>query len=605
VPDIPSLHAIAALLITVVTFVLFASGRMRIELICLLLIAVLAVGFYVFPLRTEGASSGLEIAFGGFGHEALIAIASLMILGRGLVVTGALEPAARLLARLWRLSQVLGMLCTLLICMMFSGFINDTPVLVLTMPIILDLARRVGLSASKTLMPVNAAILIGGMATTIGTSTNVLVVSIAADMGLPRLGMFEFTEIVAVAALVAFPYLWLIMPRLLPNIQTGGGESPRAFRATLHVVERSTVVGKPRSFVDKATPGGVRIVSVTRDSNAIGEQELAVGDQILIEGPVDQIRDMSGALRTPLAPDHLLDGLSEPEAATEADLQIAELAIGGDSTLVGKSVREARIADRFGVLIVGTYRASESHFFGQPSLPTADRLEVGDVLLAQGTEDKLRDLEQAEGVMQLMGTRELPRTAKAPLALLIVAAVVVLAAFKIVPIAIAALAGTIAMLAAGCVKYENLGRALSVEVIVLVAASVALGRALVETGAADWLASLLAIGLAAAPAAVVLASLMVFAAVLTNFVSNAAAAAIGTPLAMSLAAQLSLQPEPLVIAVLFGCNLCYVTPMAYQTNLLIMGAAGYSFRDFVRAGLPLAIIMIVTLAFLLVRKYSL
>ena len=148
-PEIPSFHAIAALLVTIVTFVLFASGRMRIELICLLVIAVLAVGFYVFPLHTEGALSGVEIAFGGFGHEALIAIASLMILGRGLVVTGALEPAARVLARLWRMSRVLGMLCTLLVCMVISGFINDTPVLVLTMPIILDLARRVGLSASR------------------------------------------------------------------------------------------------------------------------------------------------------------------------------------------------------------------------------------------------------------------------------------------------------------------------------------------------------------------------------------------------------------------------------------------------------------------------
>jgi len=605
VPEIPSFHAIAALLVTIVTFVLFASGRMRIELICLLVIAVLAVGFYVFPLHTEGALSGLEIAFGGFGHEALIAIASLMILGRGLVVTGALEPAARVLARLWRMSRVLGMLCTLLVCMVISGFINDTPVLVLTMPIILDLARRVGLSASQTLMPVNAAILIGGMATTIGTSTNVLVVSIATDMGLPRLGMFAFFQIVATAALVAFPYLWLGMPRLLPKIQTTGGESPRVFRATLHLTTRSSVVGKTREAVDNVVSGGVRIVSIKRGAAPVGEGELAAGDRILFEGAVDQIRDLSSALRAPLAPEHLLSAVGEPTDASDPDLHIAELAVGGDSSLIGKSVREARIADRFGVLIVGTYRASESHLFGYSSGPTEDRLEVGDVLLAQGTEDHLRDLEQAEGVMQLIGTKELPRTAKAPIALLIVAAVVVLAAFKIVPIAIAALAGTIAMLAAGCVKYENLGRALSVEVIVLVAASIALGRALVETGAADWLASLLAIGLVAAPAAVVLASLMVFAAILTNFVSNAAAAAIGTPLAMSLATQLSLQPEPLVIAVLFGCNLCYVTPMAYQTNLLIMGAAGYSFRDFVRAGLPLAILMIVTLAYLLVHKYAL
>jgi di/tricarboxylate transporter len=138
-----------------------------------------------------------------------------------------------------------------------------------------------------------------------------------------------------------------------------------------------------------------------------------------------------------------------------------------------------------------------------------------------------------------------------------------------------------------------------------VAASIALGRTLVDTGAADWLAAQLAVGLQGAPPALALAAMMLFAAVLTNFVSNAAAAAIGTPLAMSLATALAIPAEPMVLAVLFGCNLCYVTPMAYQTNLLIMGAAGYSFRDFVRAGTPLAVIMIVTLAYLLVRRYGL
>ncbi len=133
-----------------------------------------------FRSNTTGTFTGMEVAFGGFGHPALVAICCLMILGRGLVMTGALEPAARVLGRLWQFSHVLGMLCTLLVCMLISGFVNDTPVLVLMLPILLNLAQRAGVPASKTLMPVNFAILIGGMATTIGTSTNVLVVSIAA-----------------------------------------------------------------------------------------------------------------------------------------------------------------------------------------------------------------------------------------------------------------------------------------------------------------------------------------------------------------------------------------------------------------------------------------
>lgn len=604
-PDLPSLHAAAALLLTVATFALFASGKMRIELICLLVIATIALGLNFFPLPTAGRYTGIEVAFGGFGHEALVAICCLMIIGRGLVVTGALEPAARLLAKLWRFNGMLGLLCTLLICMFISGFINDTPVLVLALPIILNLAQRVGISASQTLMPVNSAILIGGMATTIGTSTNVLVISLATDLGLPPIGLFEFADIVAVAALVALPYLWLIMPRLLPKTNMETGKTARRFRATLHLVAKSTLVGKTAADLSNSVSAGLSVLNIARRGQPVGSALLEAGDDVLVDGTVQQLRDASDTFRAPLAPEKLLGVGIDPTQVAETDRRLAEIAIGGDSTLVGKSVRDSRLAERFGLLVVGTYRAADSRLFARAGRPWEERLDVGDLLLVQGTEAQILALEREEGIMQLADIHELPRTSKAPLTLLIVASVVFLAAFKIVPIAIAALAGSIAMLATGCVRYENIGRALSVEVIVLIAASIALGRVLVETGAADWLAAVMAVGLREAPSAVVVGSVLLFAAVLTNFVSNAAAAAIGTPLAMSLAAELSLPAEPLVLAILFGCNLCYVTPMAYQTNLLIMSAAGYQFKDFVRAGTPLAVIMIITLAYLLVQRYGL
>ena len=195
-PALPSLHAAFSLGLTIVTFVAFATARMRMELICLLLIAVLALFFYLFPESPPGRFSAMEIAFGGFSHEALIAICCLMILGRGLVVTGALEPAARALARLWRFNKSLGLLFSLLICMGLSMFVNDTPVLEFALQILLTLATRVGVPPAQSLMPVNCAILIGGMATTIGTSTNLLVVSIAKDLGVDGIGIFSFTGIV-------------------------------------------------------------------------------------------------------------------------------------------------------------------------------------------------------------------------------------------------------------------------------------------------------------------------------------------------------------------------------------------------------------------------
>jgi di/tricarboxylate transporter len=604
---LPSIHAAAAILIAVLTFWFFARGRVRVELVCLVLIAILALLFYAFPMRQEGAYSGMEVAFGGFGHEALVAICCLMILGRGLVVTGALEPAARLLARLWKFSSLLGLLFSLLMGGAMSMVVNDTPVLVLTMPILLNLAVRVGVPASKTLMPMNCAILIGGMATTIGTSTNLLVVSIAEDLGLPRFGVFQFADVAVMAGLVALPYLWLVMPRLLPANRTDPEHSARRFDATLYLGETSSVIGRTLSQVRTTLNQGVHITHLFRrgvempmDASLVIEPR----DRLHVMGAVSDLTYARDTLKATLAPAEVLGAIQSAPKEPGQDQLLAELVIGADSTLSGESVKSAQIADRYGVLVVGLYRPDRT-FLQMGRHSTEERLASGDVLLVRGTQAALKQFQIAEGGMLLEGAAEMPRTMKAPLAVIIVAVVVILASLRLVPIAIASLGGAIAMLATGCVKFDRIGRALSAEVIVLVAASIALGRAILETGAADWLGAMMALLLHALPPAGVLAAIMAFAALLTNFASNTAAAAVGTPIAVSLARQLGIPPEPLVLAVLFGCNLCYATPVAYQTNILIMSAGGYQFRDYVRAGGPLVIIMIITLAALLVGKYGL
>lgn len=417
---LPSPHAAAALGITVVAFAAFADPRLRLELVCLLLIAVLALFFYLFPLDGAGGLSGMEIAFGGFGHEALVAICCLMILGRGLMVTGALDPAARLLARLWRYSNALGMLFALLVCMFLSMFINDTPVLVLTLPILLTIAVRANIAASQTLMPVNCAILIGGMATTFGTSTNVLVVSLAGDLGLAPIGVFSFAPIALTAGLVALPYLWLIMPRLLPARVSSESVAAREYRAVLHAGPG----GKPPA----ASPGeakerigaGARVIGVLRENGELlssdDEFQLDATDSIVIEGSLDQLREASEQLRAPLAAHTVLDSIRTTGVKDVEDEEIAELVIGADSGLVGRSVKQAEIADRYGTAVIGLARAtplaSQTH-----STPQQEPLQVGDVLLVRAPRAKLASLERGEGALLLQGGVELPRSSKAPLAL--------------------------------------------------------------------------------------------------------------------------------------------------------------------------------------------
>ncbi|MBX3431298.1 MAG: SLC13 family permease [Hyphomonadaceae bacterium] len=605
---LPSLHAFGAILLAVVAFWYFARSKLRIEILSLVLIAAVALLLYVFPIEGEAAASGLEIAFGGFGHQALIAICCLMILGRGLVTTGALEPTARALTQLWRFSRVMGLLFTLVLAGLMSMVVNDTPVLVLVLPLLLNLGLRVGAPPSQTLMPVNCAILIGGMATTIGTSTNLLVVSIAADMGMPRLGVFAFTDIALLAALVALPYLWLIMPRLLPATVTDTAHDERLFQAAVHVSAESIVAYGPdlSAYREVLQKHHVELVAAVGPlGEARGDtRSLIAGDILRVRGAPEHLREASEALKASLANPAVVQHLRAFVWERNADLVIAELAIGAESALIDQSIRTAQIGDRYGVVVIGFYRSG--HVFRDDTRLLRDEpFSVGDILLVQGPQDRLRRLQIAEGALVLEGAAEMPRTTKAPLALAIFAGVVTVAALQIVPIAIAALGGAIAMLATGCVRFDKIGRALSGEVIVLVAASIALGRALLETGAAAWLGTLLAFVLQAFPLPVMVGAMMAFAALLTNFSSNTAAAAVGTPIAVSLAQQVGAPAEPMVLAVLFGCNLCFATPIAYQTNILIMSAGGYEFRDYVRAGTPLVLLMIVTLSALLVWKYAL
>jgi hypothetical protein len=525
------------------------------------------------------------LAFSGFGHPALITICALMIMGRGLVVTGALEPMVRVLERVWQLNRWLGLLVTLLFAFLMSMVINDTPVLVLLLPILVQLAARGGMASSKTLIPVNAAVLIGGMGTTIGTSTNLLVVSIAVDLGLPAMPVFHFTPVVLMAAAVALPYLWLVMPRLLPDNSVAATHEPRRFRSTLRIGGTSEFVGKRIDEFEHKLPEGFTFHNPPIDA-------LAADARLTVSGTHEALEEATRRLGARLAPEWLLNRIGQGAKEQGVDLVVAELALTADSRLSGLAIPASGIADAHGVAILGVDFAPRPHGTGAHD-PASAPLGEGDVLLVIGTLDRLREFAQADALLILDGMTEVPRRAKALLALGIMGGAVGLASVGLLPIAISALAGAIAMFVTGCVRFDRVGRA-------LVGPGHRAGRGLHRDRPVDYgkrrggLAGAGSGGFLSVPAACgypggdhALRDL------LTNFASNATAATVGTPIAINVARALRLPPEPLVLAVLFGCNLCYATPIAYQTNMLIMAEGGYQFRDYVRAGVPLAALMIV------------
>ena len=323
---------------------------------------------------------------------------------------------------------------------------------------------------------------------------------------------------------------------------------------------------------------------------------------VLEPGDVLQLHDTPDGLRE-FAAIFGVGELVRPELKIP-DMRLAEVVIGNDSPLLGRVLTDVGFEDTHQVKVVGRDNGTTDLLHSRRGAREAP-LATGDVLLVHGAAERIDELRKEAGLLVVDASRELPRTPKAPVAVLIMAIVVLLSATRVLPIHVAAFGGVVAMIVTGCLRLEGLGSALSMEVILLVVASIALGQSLVTTGAAAWLAAGVEAMVRDLPAAAQLALFMTFAALLTNFVSNAAAASIGAPVAVETARLMGVPVEPFVLAILFAANLSFATPMAYQTHLLVMKAAGYRFADFVRVGVPLVILMLVVLSWMLVRRYGL
>ncbi|MEN9404297.1 MAG: hypothetical protein RL091_3000 [Verrucomicrobiota bacterium] len=606
-PPLPDLHALAVLLLVGVAFFLFTRDRIPLETSSLLILIALVLGFELFPYQNEGVQLHAAEFFSGFGHEALITICALMIMGKGMETTGALRPLAALLARMWTASPKLSFLVTLIVGAICSAFLNNTPIVVMLLPILIGVSLRAKQSSSGILLPMGLATLLGGMATTIGTSTNLLVVSIAADLGLPRFGMFDFALPVVVAGAIGIAYLWIVAPRLLPERKTLLGDSSRrVFDARLSLSEEGYANGKTVDEVLKKA-GGMKILSIQRGEgltlNRHAKARLQAGDRLHVRDTPEHLKDFEQALGAKLY------GAGEEEVTEDhplsaEDQQLAEIVITEDSRLHRTTLKQARFSERAGLVVLALHRARGRNVSAKGDIGDIV-LQAGDVLLTQGGAESLAELKERGKYLVLDATTDVPHTKKAPLALLIMFLVVAAAATGLAPIVVTALTGMGLMLITKCLTWEDAANALSTQVILIVAVSLALGLALMKTGGAHYLAQLYVAGASGLPNPVILSGLMLLMGLLTNVVSNNAAAVIGTPIAVSIATQLGLPPAPFVLAVIFGANMSYATPMAYKTNLLVFSAGGYKFSDFLRVGTPLLLIMWVSLSFLLVWQYKL
>jgi len=604
IPDIPNAHALAVLLLTVLALILFTREKIPLESSSLFILVALIVGFELVPFKGVFGEVRTADFFRGFGHQALIAVCALMVAGQALVRTGALEPVARRLSRFWKKSPAFALLATLVAGAVLSAFMNNTPIVVLMLPMLVGAAVRIKVSTSGMLLPMGLATLIGGMGTTIGTSTNLLVVSVAADMGMQRFGMFDFLLPVVVAGGIGLLYLWLIAPRMIPERYPPMTDvSYRVYETQLTIPENSRYVGRKLTKLFHKVGPELHVRRILRGKNLyitpLPDVRIRAGDKLLVSDTIAQLREFQALLGANL---HTKTGATSRDR--QDDLQLAEVAVTLGSSLHGMILGDVPLQEQYGLQVLALHNASGVLEYKTPGMEE-HRLQASDVLLVQGNADDISRLKISGEMLVLDSTTDLPRTRKAPLALLIMVLVVALPAFGILPIEASSLLGVFAMIGTRCLKWRDATNALSAQVILIIVASLALGSALMKTGGADWLALVFLSVAFGAPNWLILASLMLLMAIVTNVVSNNAAAVIGTPIAISIAMELGLPLEPFVLAVLFGANLSFVTPMAYKTNLLVMNAGGYKFMDFVKVGIPLTVIMWLTLSTVLFLAYDL
>ena len=608
-PPLPDTSALVALLMTGTALLLFAWRRLAPEVASLLILVTLALLLESFS-RSDMPVADMNSAdvFAGFGHPGLVAVLALMIAGHALVRTGALEPVGRALTAIWRFNSRLAMLVTMLVGATLSAFISNAPIVVMLLPILVGVSLKTGHSSTGMLMPVGLATIMGGMATTIGSSTNIMVVAVAHDVGLDPFSLFDFLIPAAIAAGVAIVWLWLVARYLLPPRQPPLIDTrPRIFTAEIRLDDDSPAAGNTLAWAMEKAGNTLKVTRIQRSRGLfikpLPDVVLQSGDRLMVSDTAERLQHYRKATGGVLYSGD--DPVDEEHPLVAENQQIAEMAVMSGSRLEGQRLSDAQLAKHYKLKVLAAHRGGEVTSASSPELERR-ALRAGDVLLVQASARAI-DVIKRRGtdLLVLDGKVDIPRTRKAPVAMSIMVAVVVAIAMGWLPVAVSAAAGVMLLLGTRCLNLRDMRAAISSQLVLIVVTSLALTNVLVATGAAAWLAEVFVISMHGLSPLILLATVMLFAAVMSNLVPNLAVAVLLTPVAVFVANGLALPVEAFVLAVLFGANMGFATPTAYRTNLLVMNAGGYTAGDFLRLGLPLIAILWLILSLILGSYYNL
>ncbi len=564
---------------------MLAFEKLRPDTAALCVMAALMLGGVVDPGE----------AVQGFANKATLTVGAMFVLSAGLLKSGALNFVADSLGHVFDRNFWAGLIAMMFLIGAVSGFINNTAAVAIFLPLILRAARRAEVSASKVLMPLSFASMFGGVCTLIGTSTNILVSSIAAERGLEPFGMFEFAPLGVLIFAAGLPYMLFAAARLIPEREAGrenltGDFQMANYLTDVRVLQDAGWAGKAMRespFCD-GTDDDIEILAVYREDevlkNLSGDTILKVGDVLRIRSDVERIRDLQRS-RGVLV---LASGGFQDKDLNTDEAVLLEAVIAPNSPISGKTLKKTRLLKNYGASILAIGRR------GRILHERLDEVELGpgNTLLLQIPPEQREDLTNDPAFVMASEVPEPEeRPAKIWPSVLIVASVVTLAAAGVFSILTASIAGAVLMILTGCLRAEEAYEAIDWQVIFLLAGVLSLGVALETTGGAELLADGIAKYLGPLGPAFIVSAIFLVTFLLTNVISNNASAALFAPVAITLAESLNVDPRPLLMAVTFAASLSFMTPIGYQTNTFIYGPGRYKFGDFFRVGTPLNFIL--------------
>jgi di/tricarboxylate transporter len=570
-----STSAMLALAIVVVMFIMFLRESLPTEVVALTGAALmLALGI----LPYDDAQAVLQ-------NSAPWTIAAMFIVMGALVRTGALDVLTRLAERYAKTHPKTAVVGVIIAVMAASAIMNNTPVVVVMIPVVVQLSQTLGTKASKLLIPLSYAAIMGGSLTLIGTSTNLLVDGVARSQGLEPFGIFEILPIGLVVCAWGLIYMAVFAPRLLPARDSMANmlsdRSKMKFFTEAVIPPESNLIGRDVLDVQLFKREGVRLVDVVRGDQSLrrdlGAVQLQVGDRVVLRTQMTELLSLQANKEL-----KRVDQVSAVETST------VEVLITPGCKMVGRSLGALRLRRRYGVYPLAVHRRNQN--IGRQ----LDELivKVGDTLLLEGA---MEDIQRLASDMDMVDVSQPSarafRRGHAPIAIAALAGIVILAALNVAPILLLAVIAVALVLVTGCIDADEAFTFIDGRLLALIFSMLAIGAGLQNSGAINLIVDNIAPFLGTLSPFYVIFSVFLLTTILTEIVSNNAVAVIMTPIAISLGTALGMDPRPLVVAVMIAASCAFATPIGYQTNTLVYGPGGYRFTDFMRIGIPLNLTM--------------